>query len=100
MGVFAAKPPRTKKTQTEGLPEQLLQMREERRVRWRHRIGPKILRPHPFEPLSVERLDEALPAAADVKRHQEVEVVVKMAGEGERREAIGFDRDSEFFLEL
>jgi hypothetical protein len=53
-----------------GSPQQLLQMRDERRVRGRHRVGSQVLRPHPFERLPIERLNEALPPAADVERQK------------------------------
>ena len=57
------------------LPQQLLEMRKQRRIRRRHRVGSQVLWPHPFQRLPIERPNEALPAAADVERHQEVEIV-------------------------
>ena len=75
-------------------------MREKRRIRRRHRVGSQVLRTHPFQRLAVERLNEALPAPADVKRHQEVEVGIGVAREGQRSEAVRLDRDSEFLAEF
>jgi len=48
----------------------------------------------PFERLAFQRLDEALPAATDVERRQQVEAFVSVAGEAQRREAGGFHRDA------
>ena len=75
-------------------------MGNERRVRRRHRIGPQVLRPHPFERLPVERLNEALPAAANEERHQQVEILIRMARERERREAVRFDRNVKLLLKF
>ena len=58
------------------------------------------LRPHPFERLTLARLHKTLPAAADVERHQQVEVFVGVAREGKRREAVGFDFDAEFLTQF
>ena len=62
-------------------------MGDQRRVRRRHRVASQVLRAHPFQRLAVERLHEPLPTATDIERHQEVEVFVSVAREGERREA-------------
>ena len=81
-------------------PQQVLEVRDQRRVGRRHRVAAQVLGPHPFQRLAVERLHEALPSAADIERHQQVEVVVSVAREGERREAGRLDHDAELFAEL
>src|SRR5271154_7608354 len=75
-------------------------MRDQRRVRRRHRVAAQVLWPHPLQRLPVKRLNEAFPPAADIERHQEVEVVVSVAGEGERREAGRFDDDPELLAKF
>jgi hypothetical protein len=82
------------------LPQQVLEMRNQWRVGRQHGIGSQILRPHPFQRLPVERLNQALPAAADVERHQQMKILIRMTGEGERREAVRFDRNAKLFPEF
>ena len=54
----------------------------------------------PFEDLAFAALRCAFPAAAGEERHQQVEVVVAVAGESEWREAARPSVDAEFFLQF
>ena len=56
--------------------------------------------PHPFELLRLLRLDESIPAPANIERHQQVEVGVEVARESQRCEALLLDDDSQFLLQL
>src|SRR5262245_38422072 len=69
-------------------------------IRRRHRIISKALRANPCKLLSLLRLHRPLPLATQVKRHQQMERLVAVAGKGERREALRRDPDRELFLEL
>src|ERR1700733_7387751 len=80
---------------TTGELEQIPQHRDERLVGGRHRIIGELRRAHPFQSLALARHDDPLPFAAQVKRHQQVEGLVAIRGEGVRREAALVDRDAE-----
>jgi len=53
-----------------------------------------------LQPLALPRLDEAFPATADPQRHQQVELRIGVAREGEWGEAGLLDRDAEFLVEF
>jgi hypothetical protein len=55
---------------------------------------------NPRDGLSLTRRDFALPRSADIERHQEMEMLVIMAGEVERRQACPAKLDVEFFLDF
>src|SRR5262249_50605366 len=63
------------------------QVRDERQVGGRHRILLEPVRPHPGEPLALQRGRDPVPPPTYIERHQQVEVRVGVAREGERREA-------------
>ncbi|CDX42391.1 hypothetical protein MPLDJ20_50027 [Mesorhizobium plurifarium] len=73
---------------------------DERRVGRRHRIVAHLPRPDPFEPLPFFGLRDPTEAAADIKRHQQMEIVIGMAGEGERRQARNLRFDAEFLMQF
>src|SRR5918998_1287199 len=64
-------------------PEKIGEERDQRLVRWGHGIGAQVPRPYPFQGLPLQGLHEALPAAADIERHEKMEGLVGVAGEGE-----------------
>jgi SAM-dependent methyltransferase len=80
--------------------EQIDQMRDQRDIRSRHRIVAQLVRPHPGEVLAFPRDREAFPAPADIERHQQVEVLIGMAGEGQWREAGFLHGDPELLVQL
>ena len=65
----------------------------------RHRVVAQGAGGHPLQLLALARTDEALPFAAHVKRHQQVEVVIGVAGEAERRQAGRLDFDAELLAQ-
>src|SRR5687767_3487087 len=67
-------------------------------VRRRHRVVGKPLRAHPGELLPLSRRHLALPRAAHVEGHQQVERLVGMTGEGEGRQTLGRNLDAELLL--
>src|SRR5690606_1686638 len=80
--------------------EKIDQKRDQRRVGWWHLIVAQFVRPYPFQRLMFTRLWEAPETAADEKRHQEVEVVIRVAGEGQRCKTGGLGFDAEFFVKF
>ncbi len=62
--------------------ERIAQVRDQRQVGGRHRIIPQIEGLDPSKFLAFARSHGAGPAAADIKRHQQVEMLVSVAGEG------------------
>ncbi len=66
----------------------------------RHIVVRQVLWAHPFQRLVLARHRNALPAAAQIQRHQQVEPFIGVRGEGERRQAGGRDIDAEFFLQF
>src|SRR5271166_5871824 len=84
----------------EASPQQVLEMGDQRRVRRRHRVASQVLRARPFQRLAVEWPHKTLPPPADIERHQEVEVFVGVAREGERGEAGRPDLDAELLAEF
>ena len=57
---------------------------------------PGAAQPCPFQRLALLRLGRAPEAATDVERHQEVKILVGMAGECQRREAGNFCLEANF----
>ncbi len=80
--------------------DQGAQHRDERFVGRRHRVVGKLAGAHPGKLLTEPRGDVAFPVAAHVERHEEMEAVVLVAREGERREALLGDGDAELFVEF
>jgi hypothetical protein len=62
------------------------------------RVPYQIARPDPFEGRMRQRLRLAVPAAADIKRHQKVKPAIGMRSKGEWRETGFLHRNAEFFL--
>ena len=58
--------------------EEIAQQRDQRLVGRRHRIVGKLLRPYPGERLVLPRHRRALPAPAQIQRHQQVEPLIGM----------------------
>jgi len=80
--------------------QQIDQRRNQRNVGRRHRIFAQFVGADPGELLSFARDHIAVPTAADVERHQQVEIVVSMAGEGQWRQAGLLHRDSDLLVQL
>ena len=76
------------------------QNRDQRDVCGGHGVVAQVVCVDPFEGLAFAGLRCAFPFAAGEERHQQVEVVVAVAGEGERREAAFPSVDAEFFLQF
>src|SRR5262245_14909945 len=76
------------------------QMRNQRNIRRRHRIGTQPFRPHPRDPLAFAWPDLPFPPPAHIEWHQQVERGVSVTGESQRREAGRRHVDAELFLEL
>src|ERR1700729_3278878 len=82
------------------LQQQILQMRDQRQIRRRHRIVAQLVHAYPGELLALARDRLAFPAPADIERHQEMKTLIGVAGEGERRKARLLDGDAEFLMQL
>src|SRR2546430_1118815 len=67
--------------------QQIEQMRDQRDIRRRHWVVAQFARAHPRQLLALARDDRALPAPADVERHQQMEGLIGVAREGQRRQA-------------
>src|SRR5690606_30820478 len=80
--------------------EQITQGGDQRLVRRWHGVVPQLLRPHPFEGRMLPRLRHALPFPAGVKWHQQVNIVVRVTGEGNRSQARRLGGNAQFFLQL
>src|SRR5262245_42891059 len=80
--------------------QEVAEHRNKRRVSRRHRVVGESRRPHPGEALPLACAWYPRPSAADVKRHQQVELGVGMGGEGQRRQTVGGDVDAELFGKL
>src|SRR5581483_6025379 len=75
-------------------------MRNQRNVRWRHRIVAQSVSTNPSELLSLTRDHVAFPAPADIKRHQEMEIGIGVARESERSKT-GFPHgDTDFLVQF
>src|SRR6516165_7440273 len=75
-------------------------VRNQRLVARRHRIVAQIARPHPRDLLRLPGRDKAVPAAANVKWHQQVEVGIEVARKGQRRQALLLDLDTELLVQF
>src|SRR5690349_22645029 len=67
--------------------QQRHQVGDQRLVGRRHLVVAKLVRSDPGELLSLLGLNDALPAPANIERHQEMEVRIGVARKGERRQA-------------
>jgi hypothetical protein len=76
------------------------QVGDQRLVGRRHLVVAKLVRPDPGELLSLLGLNDALPAPANIERHQEMEIRIGVARKGKRREARLPDDNAEFLLHL
>src|SRR6185437_11811742 len=65
-----------------------------------HRVLAQFVGADPNEFLALARDHLALPAPADVERHQQMEIVVSVTGESERRQAGFVDRYADFLMQL
>src|SRR5262245_45076343 len=79
-------PPRGR-THRQERSQRVDQMRHQRDIRRRHRIGTQTLRPYPRDPLAFTWPDFPLPAPAHIEWHQQMERRISVTGEGQRREA-------------
>lgn len=85
----------------EGLSVQEVdQCRDERRIGRRHRISAQILGENPFQLLVFPRNNKTLPAAANIKRHEKMELFIREARESERRKAGFLDKDPELLVQF
>ena len=75
--------------------EQRRQHSLQRLIGRRHGVGEKLGRLHPAKLLALMRRDVSLPVSAEEERHQQLEVRIVVAREGERREVGGRDVDAE-----
>src|SRR6266581_7281977 len=80
--------------------QQRHQMCDQRLVRRRHLVLAEPVGPYPGQPLPFLSRDRPLPAPANEQRHQEMEIRIGVAREGERRQARLSDDDTEFLLHL
>ena len=76
----------------------IAQQRDQRLVGRRHRVVGELLRAHPGQRLAFPRPRHALPAPAQKQRHQQMEPLISVRGEGERRKAGGGDVDAQLLL--
>ena len=80
--------------------EQRRQQRLQRLIGRRHGVGNKLGGLHPEKLLAFMRRDRSPPAPAEEERHQQVEVRIVVACEGERRKIGCRDIDAELLGEL
>lgn len=80
--------------------EKIAQERDQRPVGRRHRVFFELGRIDPGEGLALARLRCALPAAAEIERHHQMERFVAVRGEGEGGDIRRADGDAEFFIEF
>src|SRR5277367_1887128 len=80
--------------------EKVAQQRDQRLVGGWHRIVGELVRAHPGQCLVLARPRYAFPAPAQIQRHQQMEPLVLVRGEGERREAGGGDVDPQLLLQF
>src|SRR5260370_30482552 len=76
--------------------QQVDQMRDQGNVRCRHWILAQLVGADPGKLLPLPRDHLAVPAPADVERHQKMKIMVGVAGKGERGEARLAHRDAAF----
>src|SRR5579875_1778496 len=70
-----------------GASQEIAQERDQRLVGRRHREVRELVRAHPGERLALARLHAPAPAPAEIERHQQVEALIGVRGEGEGGEA-------------
>src|ERR1700730_10599590 len=80
--------------------QQRRQMRDQRHVGGRHGILLEPVGPYPGEPLAFPGRHGALPTAAHIERHQQVEFRIAVACERERPQTGLLDDDAKLLLEL
>ena len=66
----------------------------------RHRVIAQAVRRGPCQRLALAALRDAFPFAAGEQRHQQVKVVVAVAGEGQRRETTFPGADAQFLVQF
>src|SRR5262245_53224493 len=72
----------------------------ERRICRRHVVEVERVGLHPEKLLSLTRRDRALPAPAEIDRHEQVEIGIGVACEGERGEVLLGDGNAELLAKL
>src|SRR5262249_21774203 len=80
--------------------EELGQGGLERLVCWRHVVEAELVGLDPAKLLVLLRYDAAKPALAEIKRHQEVELWISVAGEGKRHEGCPRDLDAKLLQDF
>src|SRR5690554_2029842 len=80
--------------------KQVYQEGDQRLIGWRHGIIAHLERTYPFQDLTLTRLGNTLEAATDEERHQEMEALIGVAGEGKRSEALDLGLDADLFAKL
>src|ERR1700688_4488367 len=75
-------------------------MRNQRNVSRRHRVVAQLVGADPGEVLALARDHLAVPATADVKRHQQMKRLVSMARKRQRREAGFLHGDADFLVQF
>ena len=71
-----------------------------RQVGRRHGVAPELARHDPFQRLAFARPRQAVPFAAGEDRHQQMELLVAVAREGDRRQAARRRLDAELLVQL
>ena len=83
-----------------GGSEPIAQDGDERDIGGGHGVIAHVARVHPFQNLAFARVRDTLPFAAGKKWHEQVEILVAVRGEGERRQA-GIPRvDAQFLVQF
>ena len=80
--------------------KQIDEMRDERLVgRW-HGIVAELQRFHPLQLLPFKRSHHTLPPPAHIERHEQMKLLIGVAGKGERSQAGFLHIDGQFFLQF
>src|SRR5262249_15557037 len=82
------------------LLNQRSKVRDQRLIGWRHRILAQFAWPHPFQLLCLLGHNEAIPASADIERHEQIKVGIKVARKCQWRETIFLHIYSELFFKF
>ena len=80
--------------------QQIDQMRDQRNVRGRHRVIAQLVGADPGQLLALARDRQALPAPADVERHQQMKAVIGVARKRQRRQARLADVDPDLLMQF
>src|SRR5712671_7149047 len=80
--------------------QQVDQMRDQGNVCRRHRVVAQLVGADPGELLPLPRDHLAVPAPADVERHQKMKIIVSVAGKGQRGEAGLAHGDTDFLVQF